>query len=63
LDCFNGMAITCEPGGDGSPITTLTGGVADQSKLRGVLSRLWDLNLTLISVTHIEPGGWDPDDG
>ncbi len=45
---FSGMAITLD--GD---ITTLTGGVADQSALRGILTRLWDLNLALISVTRI----------
>ena len=34
--------------------TTLTGPVADQAALRGMLCRLWDLNLTLISVRRIE---------
>ena len=48
---FSGMAITFE--GD---ITTLTGVVVDQAALRGILSRLWDLNLALISVNPIEPG-------
>jgi hypothetical protein len=47
---FNGMAITFE--GD---TTTLTGAVVDQAALRGILSRLWDLNLALISVNLIEP--------
>jgi hypothetical protein len=45
---FSGMAITLD--GD---ITTLTGAVADQSALRGILTKLWDLNLALISVTRI----------
>ena len=35
-------------------ITTLTGPVADQAALRGILTKVWDLNLTLISVTRIE---------
>ena len=48
-DWFNGLTITLESG-----ITTLTGPVADQAALRGILSRIWDLNLTLISVTQIE---------
>jgi hypothetical protein len=48
-DWFNGMTITFEGG-----ITTLTGTVADQPKLRGILSKIWDLNLTLISVTPLE---------
>jgi hypothetical protein len=46
---FNSMAITFE--GD---TTTLTGAVVDQAALRGILSRLWDLNLALISVNPIE---------
>lgn len=48
-DWFNGMTITFESG-----ITTLTGAVADQSALRGLLCKIWDLNLTLISVNKIE---------
>ena len=48
-DWFSGMTITSESG-----ITTLTGPVADQSALRGILSKIWDLNLVLISVTRIE---------
>ncbi len=47
---FNSMAITFE--GD---TTTLTGAIVDQAALRGILSRLWDLNLALISVNPIEP--------
>jgi len=44
-DSFSGMAIKLQ--GDH---TTLTGLVADQAALRGMLNRMWDLNLTLISV-------------
>ena len=46
-DWFNGMTITSE-----RDITTLTGAV-DQAKLRGIVSKIWDLNLTVISVTQI----------
>jgi hypothetical protein len=53
-DWFNGMALTFENAGNSWPITTLTGVVADQAKLRGMLSKIWDLNLTVISVTQIE---------
>jgi hypothetical protein len=52
-DWFDGMKLTFEDGDDGSPITTLTGAVADQAALHGLLSRISDLNLTLISVTQI----------
>jgi hypothetical protein len=51
------MRITFEWADDGSPSTTLTGPVADQAALRGLLCALWDLNLTLISVARIETGG------
>lgn len=44
-DWFGGMAVEFENG-----ITTLTGEVTDQAALRGVLCKLWDLNLALISL-------------
>ncbi|MDH4138674.1 MAG: hypothetical protein OEW09_18450 [Anaerolineae bacterium] len=47
-DWFNGMTLVSESG-----ITTLTG-VVDQAKLRGILSKIWDLNLTVVSVTQME---------
>jgi hypothetical protein len=47
-DWFNGMTVTLE-----SDITTLTGAVVDQAALRGILDKIWDLNLTLISVNRI----------
>jgi hypothetical protein len=52
-DWFEEMAMGFERASDDTPITTLTGTVADQARLRGILSKLWDLNLTLISVTRI----------
>ena len=39
---------TCE---DGSDITDLTGTLADQCALHGVLNRIWNLNLTVLSVS------------
>ena len=53
-DWFNDMAIMARDEDDGSAITTLTGRVADQSALRGILSKLWDLNLELVSVNRVE---------
>ena len=50
---FEGMTITT----DRALITTLTGVVADQAALRGILAKLWDLNLTLRSVARIESRG------
>ena len=46
---FSGMAITWD-----DDTTALTGMVADQSALRGILTKLWDLNLDLISVNQIQ---------
>ena len=47
-DWFNGMAVTFEEG-----LTTLTGAV-DQSALHGILARIRDLNMKLISVIRVE---------
>jgi hypothetical protein len=44
---FTGLTAAFEEG-----ITTLAGPVADQAALRGILNRIWDLNLTLLSVTR-----------
>ena len=46
---FNGMAVTF----DGS-LTTLTGPVVDQAELRGILNKMWDLNLALVEVKRKE---------
>jgi hypothetical protein len=50
---FGGVEMAAEQAIDGSPITMLTG-TFDHSALHGVLARLLDLNLTLISVTRLE---------
>ncbi len=42
---LNGITISFQ-----GNVTTLSGCLDDQVKLRGVLSRLWDLNLEIISV-------------
>lgn len=46
---FDGMAIDHE-----GETTVLTGPVEDQSQLHGLLHRIRDLNLTLISVNRLE---------
>jgi len=51
-DWFGGMTVMVQSESNDAPITTLTGAVADQSALRGILDKIWDLNLTLISVTR-----------
>ncbi|MGD8702386.1 MAG: hypothetical protein PVH26_08100 [Desulfosarcina sp.] len=47
---FEKMAISFEGGG-----TILTGPVADQAALHGLLMRIRDLNLNLLSVERLEP--------
>jgi hypothetical protein len=59
-DWFGGMALALENGDDASPITTLTGAVVDQAALHGLLTRISDLNLVLISVTQVECSQNDP---
>jgi hypothetical protein len=53
-DWAGGMTITLESGDDGPPTTTLTGVVADQAALQGLLRRLYSLGLPLISVNCVE---------
>lgn len=53
-DWFCGMTIlTGAPHGT-EQISILKGPVVDQSALRGLLCKLWDMNLTLISVRRLE---------
>lgn len=55
---FDGMTITLEDNGD----TLLTGPMVDQAALHGLLKKIRDLGLPLISVVQVpapddEPGG------
>lgn len=49
-DWFEGLAITPEDNGD----TLLAGPVPDQSALHGLLKKVRDLGLTLISVNPVD---------
>jgi len=49
---FDGMTIDLEENGD----TILSGLVVDQPALHGLLIKVRDLGLTLISVSKVEPG-------
>ena len=49
---FNGLTITLEENGD----TLLSGPVADQAALHGLLKKVRDLGLPLVSVRPVEPG-------
>ena len=52
---FNGMTLVSKMENDGTFRTTLSGAVIDQVALRGLLIRLWDLNLVLCSLNQIDP--------
>ncbi|MGZ3356151.1 MAG: hypothetical protein ACXVBO_15025 [Isosphaeraceae bacterium] len=50
-DWFEGLTITLD-GGD----TLITGPVVDQAALHGLLKRVRDLGMPLVSVGPVEPG-------
>jgi hypothetical protein len=49
---FEGLTITLEENGD----TLLTGPVVDQAALYGLLRKVRDLGLPLLSVIRLQPG-------
>ena len=51
---FDGIEIHPELTKTGEAITVLSGGFYDQSALRGVLNKIWDLRLTLIAVRKLD---------
>ena len=57
-DWFEGLTITLEDNGD----TLLTGPVIDQAALHGLLKKVRDLGLPLVSVCPLEPGQADQSD-
>jgi hypothetical protein len=54
---FEGLEVVQEPGGD----TILTGPVIDQAALHGILGRIRDLGVPLVSVNRVAPD--EPDAG
>ncbi len=54
-DWFGGLSITLEDNGD----TLLTGPVVDQAALHGLLRKVRDLGLLLLSVIRVEPSQAD----
>ena len=51
VDWLEGLALTREDDGT----TTLTGPLADQAALHGVLNTIRDLNLPIVSVRRVYP--------
>jgi hypothetical protein len=54
-DWFSGLSITLEEKG----YTLLTGPVVDQAALFGLLKKIRDLGLPLVSIGRVEPGKLD----
>lgn len=54
-DWFEGLAITIEEDGG----TLLTGPIVDQAALYGLLKKVRDLGIPLVSVNRVEPGPED----
>ena len=57
-DWFEGLTITQTEDGD----TLLTGLVVDQAALHGLLKKVRDLGMPLLSVCPVEPGHMDQSD-
>jgi hypothetical protein len=55
-DRFAGFTVTFE----GDSETSLTGPVADQAALYGLMRKVRDLGMTLLSVNSVEPSGTNP---
>jgi hypothetical protein len=55
---FGGLTITLEDNGD----TLLTGPVVDQAALHGLLRKVRDLGMPLISVNRVKPDQADASD-
>ncbi len=57
-DWFGGLTISLEDNGD----TLLAGPVVDQAALHGLLRKVRDLGMPLLSVKRVEPGQADAAD-
>ena len=57
-DWFEGLSLTLEDNGE----TLLTGSVVDQAALHGLLRKVRDLGMPLLSVNPVEPGQADAAD-
>jgi hypothetical protein len=55
---FDGLTITLEEDGN----TLLTGTVLDQAALFGLLKKVRDLGMPLLSVNRVKPSQGDPQD-
>lgn len=51
---FSDIKITTQQSADRLPLTILHCPAMDQAKLRGIVNKLWDLNLNLVSVRQVQ---------
>ncbi len=58
-DWFGGLAITLQEEGD----TLLTGPIVDQAALYGLLKKVRDLGMPLVSINSVESGPADTSGG
>lgn len=54
ISWFEPMEIATKHDANGRPVTVLIGPVNDPSELRGLLAKIWDLNIELISLKQID---------
>jgi hypothetical protein len=52
---FEGLIVTNDLDEAGTPVAIITGEVADQAMLHGLLTRIRDLGLPLLSVNRVDP--------
>ena len=51
-DWFNGLEVTPQENGE----TLITGPIQDQAALQGILTKIFNLRLVLLSLRRIDPG-------
>lgn len=54
-DWLGGIQFVSRKEANDMTVTTLCGALIDQAALRGLLNRLWDLNLIVRSVEQVDP--------
>ena len=53
---FPGLEMTTAFDSDGTPVSILSGPILDQAALHGVLTKIRDLGVQIVSVNLIDPG-------
>lgn len=53
---FDGFEMTTDFQSDGTPVSIISGDIADQAALHGTLTRIRDLGMEIISVSQVESG-------